>query len=205
MPESQEHILEVQTRNPLSIRQLVLNYFRAVERFRLQCERSREPENQLIAESLGYAALAEALGWADSIDNFLREGPRDNPGTQRDKEWALGLPDEQRQLVQAFQRVRNLVHHRWWQAVATRIERNSEGAQVNQWIWGALPDGSDQGRGRSSDLDLAYAARLQGSDLLASLDDLAAVFWTKRGWQITRVQVEQPGHQVGSPLVFDRA
>ncbi len=149
----------------------------------MQYERSRDPSNQRDSESLGYAALAEALDWADSIDNYLREGPRDNPGTQRDKEWALAFPNDQRDLILAFQRVRNLVRHRWWQAVATRLGRNPHGEQVNQWIWGALPAGAGQGQGRSPALDAAYSDRLQSGDLLASLDDLAAVFWTKRGWQ----------------------
>lgn len=189
--------------SPLSIRQLVLNYLRAVERFRLQYERSRDPSHQLHSESIGYASLAESLDWADSIDNFLREGPRDNPGSPRNKSWAVALPDQQRDLVVAFQRVRNLVHHRWWQAVATRIALNVNGEQTNHWVWGALPTGVKEGRGRSSTADDVYSTRLQGRDLLTSLDDLACVFWTKRVWEIRRVEVEQPGHSVESPLVFD--
>lgn len=201
--DDQPFIIDFQLGHPLSIRQLVVNYLRAVERFRLQHSQSSVLEGQLETESLGYAALAEALGWADSIDNYLRAGPKDSVGTERDKAWAESLPADQEDLVVAFQRVRNLVHHRWWQALATRMSSDIHGAQVNQWIWGYLPAGAGQGRGRSSELDAAYARRLRGSDLLTSLDELAAVFWSKRGWQIARADIEQPGHEVLSPLKFD--
>ena len=196
-------IIETQLGHPLSIRQLVVNYLRAVERFRLQYTRSSVLERQLETESLGYAALAEALGWADSIDNYLRAGPKNSIGTSRDEAWASSLPADQEDFVLAFQRVRNLVHHRWWQALATSMSSDIDGAQVNQWIWGSLPVGAGQGRGRSSELDAAYASRLRGADLLASLDKLAAVFWSKRRWQIVRADIEQPGHEVLSKIVFD--
>lgn len=195
--------IEVQYGHPLSIRQLVVNYLRAVERFRVQNKRSRDPERQLGSESLGYAALAEALGWADSIDNYLREGPRDSAGTNRDKDWADSLPAGDKDLVLAFQRVRNLVHHRWWQALATRMGLDIHGEQVNQWVWGDLPVGVGQARRRSVSMDAGYAGRLKGLDLMTSLDELASVFWSKRGWEIVRSDIEQPGHGVESPLVFD--
>jgi hypothetical protein len=157
MPEDydQPFIIESQLGHPLSIRQLVVNYLRAVERFRLQYSQSSVLEEQLETESLGYAALAEALGWADSIDNYLRAGPKNSIGTERDEAWAESLPADQEELVHAFQRVRNLVHHRWWQALATRMSSDIHGAQVNQWIWGSLPTGAGQGRGRSTKLDAA--------------------------------------------------
>lgn len=201
--DDQPFIIESELGHPLSIRQLVINYLRAVERFRLQYSRSSVLETQLETESLGYAALAEALGWADSIDNYLRAGPKDSIGTERNEAWARSLPADQEELVLAFQRVRNLVHHRWWQALATRMSSDIGGAQVNQWIWGSLPTGAGQGRGRSPELDAAYTRRLHRSDLLTSLDELAVVFWSKRRWQIARVDIEQPGHEVLSPLVFD--
>lgn len=195
--------VELQLLHPLSIRQLLVNYLRAVERFRIQCERAKDPDHHLHAESLGYAALAEALDWADSIDNYLREGPRGSVGTNRDKDWAEALPPDQNELVLAFQRVRNLVHHRWWQAVATRLGDGGDGDQANKWIWGRLPESPDQARRRSAIMDAAYESRLGGMDVLATLDDLAQVFWSKRRWEIRRQDINQPGHVVASPIVFD--
>ena len=124
-------------------------------------------------------------------------------GTNRDQDWAASLAADQEDLVVAFQRVRNLVHHRWWQALATRFGRDLHDRQVNRLVWGRLPTGAGQGRGRSAEADAAYANRLQGQDLMSSLDELAAVFWTKRGWEIARQDIMQPGHDVGSPISFD--
>ena len=186
---------------PTAIVYLVINCLRAVERFRAQTDRVSLPHEQVKSHSLARAALSEALGWADAIDNYLREGPRGNIGTNRDPNWTCGLDSDARELVEAFQRVRNLVHHAWLDALAVRISF-VDGKQVKEWIWKPLRD--DVGKGRGSDpRDAYYRARLEGRTLLSTLDELAAAFWERRGWQIARADVEQPGHQVLSPLRFD--
>lgn len=198
----ENHVIEVWNGTPTSIRELVVAFLRAVERFREQDSRSSRLDEQLQTESLAKAALTEALNWADTIDQYLAHGPRGSTGTARDPDWAARLPDEQSDLAHAFQRVRNLVHHRWWEAVAVRMARQ-EGVQVNQWVWAPFPRSSNEGRGRDADGDAAYHRALQGRRLLETLDELAAIFWSKRGWEISRHDLTQPGHDVGSPLVLD--
>ena len=195
-------VLEAWSLQPASIRELVVNFLRAVERFREQDARASDPDDQLHSESLARAALYEALNWADTIDQYLRAGPRDTPGTDRDQTWAAGLPGDQPRLALAFQRMRNLTHHQWWQAVGVRMSR-VEGRQVNEWFWAPLPD-SAGGRHRQSDADAAFNQRLAGRHVLATLDELAEVFFARRRWQIARADLAQPGHSVqGSPLLFD--
>lgn len=191
----------VQYQSPVSIRELIVSFLRSVERFRLQNE--RVGDDQLEAESLGFAALAEALNWADSIDNYLRSGPRDTKGTNRDPDWATQLGEDERLLIQAYQRVRNVVHHRWWQVVSTRVFGGVAADHRPRWIWGRLPSQGSDGRGKDAAGNAAYASALEGRDVLVTLDQLATVFWSMRRWQISRGDVTQPGHSVRSPLSFD--
>jgi hypothetical protein len=205
------HQLEAWSGTPMNIRELLGNFLRAVERFRLQDTNAAKVSEQLVTESLGHAALMEALNWADSIDQYLRFGPRDTLGTDRDQDWASGLPEAQSELILAFQRVRNLVHHAWWQAITVRMHLGQDG-QVNEWVWGFLPHEADRmiGKGSGSAAtkkdqlgDEAYGSALRGRPLLGTLDGLAEIFWAKRTWEITRDDVRQPGHDVLSPLTFD--
>lgn len=78
-----------------------------------------------------------------------------------------------------------MVHHQWWEAVGVRLH-TVDGAQVNEWLWGALPVAPRQRTGKVKDagVDAAYSARLEGRRVLETLDELARIFWTKRGWQI---------------------
>lgn len=185
----------------LNIRYLVLSYLRAVERFREQDTRAGGEQGQGHSESHASAALFEALNWADSIDQYLAMGPRDTMGTVRDQEWTAHLSLEQMQLAQAFQRVRNLVHHQWWKAIAVRLDQRSDHESVSR-IWAEQTVAFDNHR-KDNGADAAFAAQLQGRRLLETLDELAAIFWSKRTWIITRSDVLQPGHGVGSPLQFD--
>jgi len=195
-------IIEMFSPQPASIRELVLNFLRAVERFREQDARSSDLVDQLHTESLARAALFEALNWADTIDQYLAAGPKGTIGTERNEEWAQGLPADQERLARAFQRVRNLTHHQWWQAVGVRMTR-SDGQQVNEWVWAPLPAGA-AGRRRDPDADADFADRLAGRRVLTTLDELAEVFFARRTWAITRPELAQPGLGViGSPLRFD--
>lgn len=195
-------VIEAWSGQPASIRELVLNFLRAVERFREQDARSSDLADQLHTESLARAALFEALNWADTIDQYLAAGPRGTIGTERDREWAKGLPADQERLARAFQRVRNLTHHQWWQAVGVRISR-SDGRQMNEWFWAPLPDEA-AGRRRDLEPDAAFKDRLAGRRVLTTLDELAEVFFARRKWEVTRAELAQPGHGVaGSPLRFD--
>lgn len=193
-------VVEAWSGGPESVRELVLAYLRAVERFREQDARASDPEEGAHGESLARAALFEALNWADTINQYLRKGPRGTLGTDRDQEWAAGLLREQERLARAFQRVRNLTHHQWWGAVGVRMS-DVGGRQVNEWFWAPLPD---SGRHRDPDADLAFEERMSGRRVLATLDELAEVFFARRTWQICRTELAQPGHGAdGSPLRFD--
>lgn len=194
-------VVEAWSGGPESVRELVLAYLRAVERFREQDARASDPEGDGHGESLARAALFEALNWADTIDQYLRKGPRGTLGTDRDEEWAAGLPREQERVARAFQRVRNLTHHQWWGAVGVRMS-DVDGRQVNEWFWAPLP--SSGGRHRDLDADSAFEERLAGRRVLATLDELAEVFFARRTWQVRRADLAQPGHGVeGSALRFD--
>jgi hypothetical protein len=87
--------------------------------------------------------------------------------------------------------------------VSVRISRDPEGRQVNEWIWGPLPKGSQTGRGKDAAGDAAYAKALKGLRLITTHDELAAVFWDKRKWVIAVSEIAQTGHVVRSPLTFD--
>lgn len=174
----------------------MISYLRGVERFRAQDSLRSDLDGQLRIESLGRSALAEALNWADSIDQYLRAGPRSG---ERDPEWADRLPAADQELVQGFQRVRNVVHHRWWEAVAVRLQMR-QGVQVNEWCWGDLPSGTRRGRGQNARGDAAYGARLRGRRVLDTLDELARIFWERRRWEITASDLAQPGHAVADTV-----
>lgn len=204
--DSENLVIEAWSPKPASIRELVLCFLRAVERFREQDARATDPVDRLHSDSLARAALFEALNWADTVDQYLSAGPRETMGTDRDPTWAEGLPNGQERLVVAFQRVRNLTHHQWWQAVGVRMSR-AGGRQVNEWFWAPLPVGRRAaGGGKARDEDAAFEERLAGRRVLTTLDELAAVFFARRTWEIARDDVAQPGHgEVGSPLAFDPA
>jgi hypothetical protein len=183
--------------NPHSIRELVVSYLRAVERFRGEDLQASAPgDHQLAAESRGSSALAEALNWADMIDQWLGCGP------DGDRQWMALHSEPEQQVMRAFQRVRNVVHHRWWNAVATRMVI-LDGRQANTWVWAPLPDSRRHGRGKDKAGDCAFATTLKGDRVLDTLDELAGIFWDKRGWVITREDLEQPGYEVRTPVVLD--
>jgi len=195
----QGYIVEVSPQEFSSIRDLVVSFLRAVERFRTEERQASNLDEQLTVQSRGRSALLEALNWADAIDQYLRQGP---PGRPREQDWTGALTPAKRDVVQAFQRVRNLAHHRWWEAVTVQIS-TAQDEQVNRWIWGPLPDRKRQGATKDADRDAAFARALQGKSVMTTLDELAATFWEKRGWEIRREDLEQPGHRVGTPLALD--
>jgi len=120
---SDDHTIEVGPGEHSTIQELVASYLRAVERFRAEDSLAGPGDHQLANESRGRSALAEALNWADAIDNYLSAGPKD---TERDPAWVEKLPDADQQLLRAFQRVRNVIHHRWWEAVALRLSLSGD-------------------------------------------------------------------------------
>jgi hypothetical protein len=201
-------VLEVWSGAQTSVRELVINYLRAVERFRAQDVRSTVIEEQLQSESLAKAALAEALSWADTLDQRLGQWPKDERPSkkirksQRQAPWAVDLDEDAHDLVEAFQHARNVVHHRWFDLVSVRISVNGDG-QVNLWTWAPLPGNKRPGDNKSPELDGIYATKLEGRHLLETLDELAYAFWQKRRHQIRRAAIGQPGHDVQSPLIFD--
>jgi hypothetical protein len=202
-------ILEISHGTPTSIQELVVNYLRAVERFRAQDARSSVLEEQLRSESLAKAALAEALSWADTLDQRLAQWPKgagrptkkERKARQR-KPWARDLSQEAHNLVEAFQHARNVVHHRWFDLISVRMSSDGD-AQVNLWVWAPLPNQDGRGDGRTAELDALYSTELEGRPLLDTLDELAAAFWQMRGHEIERAVVGQPGHDVLSAIKFD--
>lgn len=192
--------------DPVSIRELVIHFLRAVERVRAQDGRSTHKEfveEGFRREPLARGALFEALNWADSIDNYLRKGLRNTKGTARDLGWAEALPLDQRDLVLGLQHARNVSHHRWFNVLAVTFQRGQAGEQVGVWTWGVLPPETGSRRRRDKEARSAYLSALKGEPLLDTLDRMAAVFWTKRGWHITRSDVYQVGYSVASPITFD--
>lgn len=144
MDSDEGYIIEISPQEHSTIHELVISYLRAVERFRAQDSLRSDLDLQLLVESLGRSALAEALNWADAIDQYLQTGPRSD---ERDPEWVHRLPASD--LAQGFQRVRNLVHHRWWQAVVVQLQMR-QGVQINEWCWADLPTASRKGQGKDS-------------------------------------------------------
>jgi hypothetical protein len=197
-----DDVIEVSPQEHSSIRELIVSLLRAIERFRAEDSRASDSEEQLGVQSRGRSALAEALNWADSIDHYLSAGPKDTP---RDAKWVEQFEAADQDLLRAFQRVRNVVHHQWWEAVGVQL-LTVRGVQVNEWFWGALPVTRRQGAGKDKEAgaDDAYSARLEGRRVLETLDDLARIFWTKRRWQITPSDLEQPGQTPATPLILDK-
>lgn len=192
-----DHIIEVSPQDRSDIRELVASYLRAVERFRAEDNAGSSPGvHQLPTESRGRAALAEALNWADAIDSYLGWQHRG------EGEWFDTLTNDERRLVVGFRHVRNIVHHRWWDAVAVQL-RWSGGTQVNQWRWGRIPATTRKPSKHEVAGDSAFVDRLQGRRVLETLDELAAVFWPRRRWEITVDGLEQPGYSVETPLELD--
>jgi hypothetical protein len=198
---SDNFVIEVSPQEHSSIRELIVSFLRAIERFRAEDSRASESDEQLAVQSRGRSALAEALNWADSIDHYLSQGPKYTP---RDAKWVEQFEAADQNLLRAFQRVRNVVHHQWWEAVGVRLLMVS-GVQVNEWFWGPLPVERRQGPGKDKNVHAydAYSARLEGRRVLETLDDLAGIFWTKRRWRITPADLEQPGQTSATPLILD--
>lgn len=191
------HVIEVSPQDKSNIRELVASYLRAVERFRAEDLAGSSPgPHQLSTDSRGRAALAESLNWADAIDSYLRSAH----GSKGD--WTDGLSEPDRDLVVGFNRVRNIVHHRWWEAVAVQI-RMVSGTQVNEWRWGRLPSTSRKASKWETLGDTAFAARLRGRRVIETLDELASIFWPRRGWEIHIDDLEQPGYSVATSLSLD--
>lgn len=180
------HII-IQSLNPLNRREMLINYLRAVERFRSACLRNAVPGDNLRDESLGWAALAEALFWLFTI----MENTKGNPN--------LSVADIE--LLEAFESARNIAQHASWNGIATEIQHNVSG-QRNSWIWGNRPK-NEQLRKREATLAEAYKARLQGQEILPTLDQIAKEMWSIRGWQIARDAIEQPGYTVECDIQFD--
>lgn len=198
--ESENFIIEVHQSEPMNIKELVVFYLRAVERFRSHALAYAAGEDQLANESRARGALAEALSWADSIDQYLAKGPRDRMGSDRDPNWADSVDDASGDLVRAFQYARNHVHHHWLNLVGTRLRGGS--VAPHEWFWADVPKVSRAGDGKRAGAD-EYEQRMLGAEVLSTLDLIAEIFWVKRTWEIRLSDIAQPGYQVGAVLEFD--
>lgn len=194
-------IIEVHQRGPIDIKELVVFYLRAVERFRTHALAYASGGDQLSNESRARGALAEALNWADSIDQYLSQGPRESKGTDRDPNWATTLDGANGELVRAFQYARNHVHHQWLNLVGTRLY-SGEQAKLSEWYWTEVPSPSRSASGKSNGAD-EYQRQMHRAVVLTTLDRLGQAFWEKRAWVIYRSEIVQPGYDVGADLGFD--
>lgn len=120
----------------VSIRQLVTGYCRAFYRFQAEQQVARHLPDADDLEAPWAAdpfmALFEALNWADATDEFLERGPTGRGGKLN---WLDNLAEDQRKVVRGMRHARNVVHHQWWAALATRVVW-VEGRQVDTWILG---------------------------------------------------------------------
>jgi hypothetical protein len=194
-------IIEIQQLHPMDITELVVFYLRAVERFRTHALAYASGGDQLSNESRARGALAEALNWADSIDNYLSKGPRDTKGTDRDQNWAATIDGANGELVQAFQYARNHVHHQWLNLVGTRLHSGDQ-AKPSEWYWAKVPSPPQSGSRKSKGAD-EYQRQMYRAIVLTTLDRLGQAFWEKRTWAINRSEIVQPGYDIGADLRFD--
>jgi hypothetical protein len=179
------------------IPELIKCFLRAIERFRAEDALRSARDAEVPAPSRAAGALTEALNWAHSMDDYLgSRGPEGTLGTQRDADWAKAFSPQQQNLVRGFRFARNCLHHDWWQGVAVRI--HMDGVTTDEWLWAHVTPKKPDADGES-----AYNATIRGRPVMATLDELAAVFFAKRRWVIVRKEIEQPGYPVGSPLIFD--
>lgn len=194
-------VVEVHQPGPVHIKELIVFYLRAVERFRTHAVAYTDGGGQLDNESRASGALAEALSWADSIDQYLAKGPRDTKGSDRDPNWAASVDGADGELVRAFQYARNHVHHQWLNLVGTRLYSGNQEAP-SEWFWAPVPQPSRAGS-RGTIGAVEYEGQMGGADVLTTLDRLGRVFWGKRTWVIRRSEIAQPGYAVGAALEFD--
>lgn len=147
-------------------------------------------------ESLAKAALAEALSWADTLDQHFGQWPEGEPRpgkkvrkALRQSPWALELDEDAHDLVEAFQYARKVVHHRWLDLISVRMcaDRNR---QVNLWVWAPLPDNKRPGDERSRELDTLYARKLEGRPLLETLDEARGRVLAEAGSSIERAALD---------------
>lgn len=198
---SRTEVIIVHAGQPMKIQQLVIFYLRAVERFRAHAFDPTGPA-EMVNQSLAGGSLAEALNWADTIDQYLAKGPHGTIGTKRDPNWADSVDASDSELVRGFQHARNHVHHQWLNLVATRVMMSEQG-QRNEWIWEAAPEPKRSRRTKPDDGRDAFRRQMLGANVLTTLDRLAVVFWARRTWEIHRSDIEQPGYPVRSTLPFD--
>lgn len=184
---------------PKLIVNLVVAYLRAVERFRSAATVVSEPDGQLQGEQTGWEAMAEALNWADAIDENLRANDRSRP---KGADWTDDLPDDSRRLWLGLQHARNAVHHQWWEAVALQMEVRPEG-QNNTLVWAPLPEPKRRPSAAEEASAEAYVSGLRGRPILETLDELAAVMWPLRKWGVSRADLVQPQYGVGTPIELD--
>lgn len=190
-------MIEIESGSPLRSDFLLGAYMRAVERLRTQVERSNRRRIQIPPDELGLAALCEALEWADTLIQHLARGPRD---TRHKYIWPP--KGEAAELVHAFKWARNRVHHQWRNAVAQRIDRSVSRPGGVTWVWRTLRR-DDVGAERDVVGARAYDKVLEGRPVLVALDALAAAFWSQRGWAVTTIDLDQPGHEVRTPITLD--
>jgi hypothetical protein len=183
-------ILIAMANDQVTINQLVVGFCRAYYRF-LSEDQGED------AQSLprAYMALFEALNWADAADAFLRRGPEVRGG---DPQWPERLPANQREVVEGVQHARNVVHHQWWDAIATEMQMEDDWT-VNAWIWSDLP----KRKNRDRDGRRAYNAALRGKPIADTLELLRDAFWSVRRWEIKADLLDQPAYPLAADAPVD--
>lgn len=174
-------VIVIQSLNDMSRKEHVLNYLRAVERFRYYAKCNEKPGDNVRNESLGWAALGEAMYWFYSVNDQMRA-----PVMSEFKDV---------ELCDAFQSVRNRAQHLGWYPIATKMDAVSGGGQ-RTWVWGS---GSNKSRHGSKE----YVDRLEGREVIQTLDELGVQMWDIRKWHITLDDMWQPGFETYATISFD--
>ena len=103
----------------VTINQLVIGFCRTYYRF-LGEDQGKDVQSRQRA----YMALFETLNWTDAVDAFLRREPEVRGGNPK---WPERLPLDQREVIEGVQHARNVVHHQWWDAIATEMKMEESG------------------------------------------------------------------------------
>lgn len=176
-PGRGREVIIVSAHARLDYHDLIPGFLRAVERFRFEANPTTNSES-VHAAARGHAALFESLSWAYAIFEAFD---------------AANLHIQDQELRDAFKRARALAQHQAWGAIDTIITLAPEGLP-NVWTWGTPKRSRRSGNSQES----AFSNRLAGRNVLETLDELALQFWPLRSWQVTEVQLWQPG-QYGLP------
>lgn len=177
-------VTQIQSLNRMSSREYVIHYLRSLERFKSHVVNNRLPGDNVRNESLAWGAFGECMFWFKGLYEhtvYFKKGKFDD-----------------QELCEAFRELRNLAQHAGCFPIATTISIGPSG-QVNTWHWGVPTSKLRSGNSTPKN----YTKRLQGQEVLATLELLAQEVWKVRGWTISKDEISQPGYTVESSLKFD--